>query len=187
MTAHPVWFKDDSGKWSQINGVTDVVVASPLVARGTTRDKPPVIAGGAAVTIAVPGDIDGTGVVEGISASAQISGGVSPTVDTSDLASGAISATGASSVEQDDDYTHEPLRYVFGPEPVVFFKTSVAGSPNLPDDTTFSTDRPPVPTKADLNSGGFFPVFEGDCFFPWTKNCGVTNTPPQGWTVFTGA
>jgi hypothetical protein len=90
-------------------------------------------------------------------------------------------------VEEDDDYTHEPLRYVFGPEPVIFFKTAVTGSPDSPDASSFSTDRPAVPTVAALSSGGFFPIFAGDCFFPWTENCGVTNTPPQGWEVFTGA
>jgi hypothetical protein len=180
MTAHPVWFKDDSGEWSQINNVIDIVVATPLVARGNYRDNPPVTpaAGGGAITAS-----DGTNAME---ASMQIIGGVTPTVTQAATAldDAYVTVSSPSSILQDDNYTHEPLRYVFGPEPIIFFRTADAGSPTLPDDTTFSTDRPLVPAIADLSSGGFFTVFEGDCFFPWTKNCGVRNTPPYGQTVY---
>jgi hypothetical protein len=179
MTAHPVWFKDDSGEWSQINNVIGIVVATPLVARGTYRDKPPVTpaaAGGAAALETGPSDV-----------AMQIVGGVTPTVTLTEGSVGGfvtVETSAPSSIAEDDDYTHEPLRYVFGPEPVIFFRTADAESPALPDATTFSTDRPAVPTLADLASGGAFPIFEGDCFFPWTKNCGVRNTPPYGQTVF---
>jgi hypothetical protein len=187
MTSHPVWFKDDSGKWSQINGVIEIVVATPLVARGTYRDKPPPLpaAGGGVITAK---DTSTDTALE--PASMQIIGGVTPTVSTTvdaGLDSALVTVSSPSSLEEDDDCTHEPLRDVFGPEPVIFFKTAVTGSPDSPDASSFSTDRPAVPTVAALSSGGFFPIFAGDCFFPWTENCGVTNTPPQGWEVFTGA
>ncbi len=185
MTAHPVWFKDNAGKWSQINGVTDIVVATPLVGRGTYRNSPPVTpaAGGGAIVAVADGSTIPT-------VAMQIAGGVTPTVTPvigSPLVAAYVTVSSPSSIENDDDYNGEVLHYVFGPEPMIFFKTSVTGSPSSPDASTFPTDRPDVPTKDDLTSGGHFPVITGDCFFPWTKNCGVTNTPPQGWVVFTGA
>jgi hypothetical protein len=182
MTAHPVWFKDMDGEWSQINNVIGIVIASPLIARGTYRDNPPVTpaAGGGAV-----GGTDGTTSAE---ASMQITGGVTPTVTqnaTSGIEEVHVTVSSPSSIAQDDGYLHEPLRYVFGPEPIIFFRTADAESPVLPDATTFSTDRPAVPALADLASGGHFTVFEGDCFFGWDyKRCGVRNTPPYGQTVY---
>lgn len=181
MTAHPVWFKDIEGKWSQINGVIDIVIATPLVGRGTYRDKPPVTPASAAQVV---GDLGST------PGSNQVQGGVTP-VAASTVVTGSVyqnTLISPSSIVEDDDYTHEPLRYVFGPEPMIFFKTSVAGSPALPDDTTYSTDRPDVPALGSLTSGGTFTVITGDCFFGWDyKRCGVSNAPPQGWVVFTGA
>lgn len=183
MTAHPVWFKDDSGKWSQINGVTDWVIVTPLVARGTYRNTPPAMPAAAAGAVFNPSSTEGT-------TSAQIAGGVAPTVTPilagSDTIGFTISAD--SSISKDDNFLQEVLRYAIGPEPIILFKTSVTGSPALPDATTYSTDRPAVPSVADgLTSGGKFGIITGDCVFPWTKNCGLTNTPPQGWVVFTGA
>ncbi len=177
MTAHPVWFKDDQGKWSQINGVTDWVIVTPLVARGTYRDKPPAIPGAAAV---IGGDNGGTLAVS----AAQIIGGVTPVVVSTTVGSNhLLTLSAASTLAQDDDFLHTALRYTIGPEPIILFKTSVTGSPALPDATTYPTERPDVPPT----TGGKFPIITGDCVFPWTKNCGLTNTPPQGWTVFTGA
>ena len=40
-----------------------------------------------------------------------------------------------------------------------------------PDDTTFSKTRPI----------GTFDSFDVDCFFWLNEDCGVFNSPPQGW------
>lgn len=180
MTAHSVWFKDDSGKWSQINNVTDWVIATPLVARGTYRDKPPPVPGAGGLAGAA-----GSGGVALMVDQPYVSGGVTPTVVETSPSVGTdklLSIISPSSIAQDDDFLHTALRYVMGPEPIILFKTSVTGSPTLPTASSVSTERPAVPPA----TGGFFPIITGDCVFPWTKNCGLTNCPPQGWVVYTG-
>lgn len=181
MDPHPMWYYNADGKWSQINGVIDWVIGTPLVGRGYYRDKPAPIPGAGAV---VGGDNGGT-----LAAlAATVVGGVTPTVVTTTVGSNKLlTLSAASTAEEDDDYTHEPLRYVFSPEPYLFVKTSVAGAPPLPTDTTFSTDRPLVPSLADLESGGTFEIITGDCILPWVAGVSrFVNTPPQDWTVFTG-
>lgn len=180
MADRTMWFKDDQKKWNQINNVEAWVIAFPNVARGWYRDKPPAVPGASVVA----GGVSSTGVITLLSSPQVIIGGVAPVITemqptgSSDLV---LIMSGDSSIAQDDDFLHTALRYIIGPEPIIFFKTSFAGAPALPDATTFSTERPVVPPS----TGGHFPVIEGDCFFPYTTNCGLTNCPPQGWVIYT--
>lgn len=153
------YFRDTNGRISQINGVTKITFATPLIADGWYRDKPPIVVGGAAASAS-------GGVFTDIELQAVIAGGVQPT-----STGGTVTATGASSVLQDDDYTHAELRFIWAPVPLVFFKTVNAITASNPDDSTFSKTRPV----------GTFDSFDADCIFSWGEDCAIFNAPPQGW------
>lgn len=174
--ARDLWFKDDQKRWNKIADVVDWVIAFPLIANGWYRDKPPAVPG-AAVGV---GYVNSAGELTVPSTQQIIVGGVAPVV-TEFQPTGSdnliLLLSGDSSIAQDDDFLHTALRYIIGPKSMIFFKTSITGAPDLPDATTFSTERPAVPPAV----GGHFPIIRGDCAFPWTDNCGVMNYPPQGW------
>lgn len=154
------WFLSDSGKVFMIRNVTKVTIGTPLIARSYYRDLPPVIAGGISAW---------DGVDEAIIATI----GVNP------------SATGftdyvkaVSSVEESDDYAHEKLRFVWHPEPMIFFETTDDATATNPTSATFPIERPADRTPAEDT----FDAFDVDACFPWTENCGVFNVPPPGWS-----
>lgn len=145
----------DSKVW-QINNVTAITVASPLVSNGTYRDNPPVVVGGAAGAL-------------GASASASVAGGVSPTVNTT--AGVSAEAIGESSVVEDDAYAHVAPRFLNSPIGMVFF-TTTAGIATAPTSSTFTT----TPPSTD------FYVVECDCNFMLDEVIGWFNAPPVGLT-----
>ncbi len=148
------YFRDSNGRVSQINGVTKITVATPLVAQGFYRDSPPVVVGGAAAANKAD------------TFSMAISGGVIQTiVGLTDY------ILGPSSTAQDESYTHTDLRFIWFPVPLIFFKTVNAITSANPDDTTFSKTRPI----------GTFDTFDADCMFWFNEDCGLFNAPPQGF------
>lgn len=107
-----------AGGVDQVNNVTGIAISSPTVINGTFRDTPPVVVGGAAAGAAI-----------GTSAeiSIQVAGGVSPT-STSGTATGppvtaTASASGDSSVLQDDHFTHTAPRSLSEPIALWVFTT----------------------------------------------------------------
>ena len=113
----------DTGVVRQINNVTAIDLVTVSVVNGTYRDSPPVVVGGAG----------GVGAEEYIPSSGTtgstaipsfgIAGGMNPQVTTSGL-TGFITATGASSVLQDDQYTHTSPRSLTTPTAFWKFTTS---------------------------------------------------------------
>jgi len=156
------YFLANSGKIYQINNVVLITFASPLLANGTYRDDPPVIPGGGAVALAET--------TLGSTINAQLGGGMEPVVATSSGGVEYVYVTGKSSVLQSDSFAHVAPRNLFEPMSMVFFETSWGGASN-PIGTTF-------PIAAPATN---FAVFDVDCAFPWTKNCGIFNAAPQGW------
>lgn len=154
----------DDGTVTQVAGVITVTIISPLVADGTYRDSPPVVTGGA---FAASPDIAGSQAVSG-----QIAGGVDPTV-TIGASPNTLEIIGASSVAEDDAYTHEPLRFKFGPVPLIHFYTENAVIPATPVDADFPMALPTTN----------FRVVKADCFFFMDEVRGVTNVPPPGFVV----
>lgn len=153
------WFKDDNGKIYQIDNVVQITIASPLIARGTFRDSPPVVPAAAGVIVAA----DSTTLI--------VPGGVTPAIAFDPaVAVEPFTVNSPSSIAQDDAFAHVDLRFVFGPEPMIFFETSDALATN-PDSSTFSKTRPATD----------FEAFDVDCCFGWTPDCGVFNSPPPGW------
>lgn len=145
-----------NGKTFQVNNVESITIATPLISNGTYRDSPPVVVGGAAGAL-------------GADASASVAGGVSPTVTLS--AGISAQAVGASSVAQDDSYTHVVPRFLNSPLGMVFITTS-AGIATAPTNATFSTAAP----------GANFDVVDCDCIFPLDELLGIYNSPPQGFS-----
>lgn len=152
------YFRDSNGRVSQINGVTKITIATPLVANGYYRDSPPVVVGGAAA--ASPSD----------QANISVAGGTTQII-TNPAGTVAQNIVAPSSVIQDDAFTHTDLRFIWSPIPLIFFKTVNAITPANPDDTTFSKTRPV----------GTFDTFDVDCFFWLNEDCAVFNAPPQGF------
>lgn len=157
------WFRDSNGKVSQINNVSKITFGSPLVANSYYRDKPPIIVGGAAGLLGASGQI-------------AIAGGTDPQVT---LGAGTITIEGDSSVLQDDDFTHEPLRFIWAPTPMVFFAIVDGTAPTNPDTTTFPIDRPEDRTAPKDT----FDTFDVDCVFAWGEDCAIFNVAPPGWSV----
>lgn len=143
----------------QINNVTAITIATPLVSNGTYRDSPPATSGGGAGAL-------------GADASVSVSGGVDPIVTLDGILNTAV-ATAASSIEQDDTFVHVAPRYLNSPIGFVFF-TTTAGIATAPTGTTFSTTPPTTP-------GGNFSVVDCDCAFLLDEIVGWYNAPPQGW------
>lgn len=143
----------------QVNNVTAITIASPLISNGTYRDQPPVVVGGASGML-------------GTAADASVAGGVNPSVT---LTAGiSAQATAASSVEQDDAYAHVAPRYKNSPIGFLFL-TTTAGIATAPTGSTFSTTPPTVPA-------GNFGIVNCDCVFLLDEVTGCFNAPPQGWT-----
>jgi hypothetical protein len=156
------WFRDSNGKVSQINNVVEITFGSPLIANGYYRDKPPIVVGGASIS--------GEGVSRAVAAS--VAGGVDPDVAITSVTN-TVSAKGASSVLQDDDFTHVDLRFIWSPVPLVFFRTTDDLIIANPDGTSFPIARPVTN----------FEVFNVDCVFGWGEDCEIWNVPPPGWSV----
>ena len=157
MAGFTYYFRDSNGRISQINGVTQITVATPLVAQGFYRDSPPVVVGGASST-------GGAGQI------VSVAGGSSQTV-ANPAGTVPLNIVAPSSVLQDDAFTHTDLRFIWFPIPLIFFKTTNAITSANPDDTTFSKTRPI----------GNFDTFDVDCMFWMNEDCAVFNSPPQGW------
>jgi hypothetical protein len=140
----------------QVNNVTAITIGSPMVSNGTYRDNPPVVVGGAAGSFGADG-------------SASVAGGVSPTV-TFDTVSDTVEASGASSVVEDDGYTHVAPRFLNSPVGYLFLTTD-AGIATAPTSNSFTTTAP---------STDFY-VYDVDCFFLLDEVIGVFNAAPPGW------
>jgi hypothetical protein len=156
------WFRDSNGKVSQVNNVLEITFASPLIAEGHYRDEPPVVVGGASVA----------GISGGSVLNARIAGGVNPTTSAVSV-SAQVNAKGASSTLQDDNFLHTPLRFIWAPMSLVFFRTWNGLTATNPDGTTFALARPTLD----------FEVFNVDCVFDWGEDCSIFNAAPPGWSV----
>lgn len=146
----------------QVNNVTAITIASPLIGNGTYRDEPPIVVGGGSIT---------RGPEATVSISASIAGGVSPTTLGG---TGDVSVTGDSSVLQSDSYLHTAPRFMFSPVGMVFFTTS-SGIAGAPTGSTFSTTAPTVPA-------GNFGIVACDVVFKLDEVVGWSNTAPQGFS-----
>lgn len=99
-----------NGKVDQVNNVVSISYATLDVVDGTYRDSPPVIVGGAsaaASSYTTSPNTPSAGLTEVINlspVSAQVSGGVNPVSSATGVAT--ATASGASSVLQDDAYLH---------------------------------------------------------------------------------
>lgn len=156
------WFRDSNGRISQINGILEITFGSPLIGTGYYRDSPPVVVGGAA-------GMDATS-----EAVAAVAGGTTQTVTgfTQHIVA-------PSSVIQDDAFTHVPLRVIFFPVPIVFFRTVDDLTPTNPTVSSFPIESPLDRTVPQDT----FDVFNLDCCFAWGEDCAIWNVAPPGWAV----
>lgn len=158
------WFRDSNGRISQINGILEITFGSPLVGTGYYRDSPPVVVGGAAALgSTVPQEI----LVVAGGSTQTIGGGLTESI------------VAPSSVVEDDAFTHVPLRAIFFPVPIVFFRTVDDLTPTNPDTNTFEIESPldrSVPKDT-------FDTFNLDCCFAWGEDCAIWNVAPPGWSV----
>lgn len=152
------WFRDTNGRISQIDRVTQITIATPLIANGYYRDSPPIVNGGAGV-------LEQTFTGQSVA----VAGGSTQTI--TDVGGTAIKIVAPSSVLQDDAFTHTDLRFIWSPVPLVFFKTADALTASNPDDSTFSKTRPI----------GTFDTFDVDCVFYFNEDCEIFNSAPPGW------
>lgn len=150
----------------QVNNVTAITIASPLVANGTYRDEPPIVVGGAGAAV-----MDSTNTTGTLTSS--IAGGVEPTV-TIGATDNQLTLIGKSSVLQSDSYLHTAPRFLFSPIALVFFTTSNAIAAT-PTGSSFSTTSPTVP-------GGNFGIVACDVVFKLDEVIGWTDTSPQGFS-----
>lgn len=113
----------DTGVVRQINNITTIDLVTVSVVNGTYRDSPPVVvggAGGAGFVVYDPVDEAATTA----STSFSIAGGVNPQVTVSPSMDYYITAEGASTVLQDDNYTHTAPRSLTTPTAFWKFTTT---------------------------------------------------------------
>ncbi len=153
----------EDGGVVEVQNVTAITIASPMLGNGTYRDAAAVVTGGASAVASTTGPL-----------SATIAGGTNPTAQA--VSGNSATASGGTSVEQWDSFTHVAPRFLFGPIALIFFTTTNFPA-TTPTGASFTTTTPTVPA-------GNFAAVTTDVIFKWDEIVGYTNVPPPGFSPF---